>query len=358
MKEISSTRLVEEMSYSDKDVLFIASPNYETRSTAFFETFVALFNNQTRAGKIHLGILSLQSRVQQNLVLDKIKWRRVYKIQKELGRLEGRRFSWSQKTITYPQNFSSDQFGMLLNSWSKGLSRPFVVCIDISGLPRTIILDLIQNMHDWVAKGILSKWYLIYAWPEKYPNGGRPAAVGSLRLAEGGLSLSDFINGGFDVRGVVVPGRDGHSSSLFIDTLPPNSQIDAYVYLAKDSIRSSLETIYANFTFWSDIAMKTDANVNYLLSIARGHQILISHAKELYTRTDQDEDNVYLIAPFGPKLFMLSSYVAKLIAFKSGWRAGIVLWGSHQYVDLYSIGFSRISCFEIDLKEFTSLGPL
>jgi hypothetical protein len=249
MRELGPDKLVIELRNTEEDVLFIASPNYEARSAAFFESFMPLFDDQNSVAKIHLSMLSLQSKLQQNLVLDKIKWSRIYNIEKHLKTIEGKRLSWSQRTITYPHEFSSEQFGMFLAASSKYIAQPFIVCLDISGLPRKIILTLIQQLHAWVHKGTLSKWYLIYAQPQRYPKIGRPADVGTLRLAEGGISLTEFLEGSFDVHGVVVPGREGVSSTLFIDTLPHNSQVDAYIYLAKNNPRSSLETIYANSAF-------------------------------------------------------------------------------------------------------------
>ncbi|MHB8628708.1 MAG: hypothetical protein ACYDBJ_18405 [Aggregatilineales bacterium] len=356
LREHSVDEVIGEIDSSRNDILFIACPNYEERSLSALEHLLLRCHPASRQGILQVNLLTLQAKMNQNVVLDKIKQAHVEKAQKYLRDFEQAGFTWKQHTVTYPQDFYYGQLNAVLRGWISSLTSPLTVYLDISGLPRKVILGFLKSFSRLAAKEAVSRIVFIYTWPLRYPQVGRPANVGTLQVGLDGVNLVDYCNGISDVVGVVVIGRESYGATIFANTLPQNARLETYVFMSKNDPMASLRTIYSNSAFLSYISNNSNSNPHYFLSIPRGHRLLIDHARQILDEWKQlptDKSRGYLIAALGPKPILVSGYIATQVITGSGSdrQAGVVLVSGHQYSDLYSLGFSHISCYELNLKE-------
>ncbi len=238
----------------------------------------------------------------------------------------------------------------ILEDWINRLDPPLMLCIDISGMPRKVIISFLKVIDEINILNSTSKFMVFYTWPKKYPKYGRPANVGALTMDEG-VDLTRFISNSTVVKSILIPGREGYSSSLFIDTLPPNAETTTFAYWAKENALFSLDMLYANSALISEIKNSSNNSLHYFLSIPRGHDLILEHTTQLIqSRAVNKSNNVFVIAPFGAKPLLITSFIAEKCAKKNGWKSELVVWSSHQYSDLYSLGVDHISIYEVTLK--------
>jgi hypothetical protein len=367
LKELTADDAIRDIETSRNDILFISSPNYEKRSIAPFEHLLMKCDLTQRRGTLQIHLITLQALMSKNVVLEKIKWSHVEAAQDLLKEHEQPGYTWQQHTVTYPQDFYYGRLYTLVNSWIVSLTAPVTVYLDISGLPRRVILGFLTAMSKLAAESAISRVVALYAWPQGYPEVGRPANVGTLTVGLDAESLHLLCQGLSQIVGVTIVGREGYGATLFANTLPQNARLDTYVFMSKNDPIGSLRTIYSNSAFLSQIS-GANYTPHYFLSVSRGHRLLIDHAEDVveeWRHLKQGRGQGYFVAALGPKPMLISAFVATRIieASKQSFeknpnrnnrRSGVVLVSGHQYTDLYSLGFSHISCYELDLNELVN----
>jgi hypothetical protein len=117
MRGLGLKKLAEELEKTNSDVLLIAAPNYESRSMAFLEAFEPIFNLEGASSKFHIGLITLQAKIQQHMVLEKLKWYRNTQVKIGIKQLDERRFTSSHEIFSYPSDFSSFQLERVIKSW-------------------------------------------------------------------------------------------------------------------------------------------------------------------------------------------------------------------------------------------------
>lgn len=356
MKEFSIKNAILQIEAMHQDVLMVVAPNYEERSNAWLSYLGELNNAITQHNKFFVGTITLQAQTHQNVFLDGLKRHNTEKASDHLESFSNHRLVRSNAVITYPQGFSLNELKAEIENWIAELKGPLVVVIDISALPRNIILSLLNIFRSICFDGTISKLYFLYTWAEKYPRSGRLASIGSLGMAQDGRKFSQFLNGIQDVRALLVASREGYSGRLFLDSLSPLSQIDTYIYMEKNDPLASHQIIYANFSLLSALEGRSNADLHYYMSIPRGHRLLIDAASQIAVEWDRNKvrnkSRAFVVAPFGPKPIIISSYIACNKINPTLGLAGIVLHSGLQYSDTYSVGIRNSSCFEVSISEF------
>ncbi len=355
MKEFSLKSAIDQMNSANQYVLMVVAPNYEARSNAWLEYLDGMNETIAQHNKLLVGKITLQAQTHQNVFLDGLKWHYAERADEFLARYQNQRIARTSATIVYPQGFSSGELRGEIENWAAELAPPFNAIVDISALPRRVILALLDILRQLCLDNLISKLYILYTWADKYPRAGRPANIGSLSMAQDGQRLSQFLQGMQDVRAILITSREGYSGRLLLDSLPSFSRIETYLFMEKNDPLSSYQTVYANFSLLSALEGRSNADLHYYLSMPRGHHLLVDFADQLVSEWNKNKtrhkSRAFVVAPFGPKPIMISSYIAINKINSVLGTTGIVLHSGLQYSDTYSVGIRNTSCFEVEIDE-------
>lgn len=352
MREITVDELEKRLANTSRNLLFLASPNFESRSLTWVDTARKICSLRPSAHML-VGMVTLQGGILQNLVLERLRGYHIQEAKQRLKQQDSLQFTLKHESFSYPHDLSPGDLDGVIRAWLDILSTPSSVCFDITALPRKVIVPILDTLKKLAGESKIDQLLLMYTWAKHYPRAGRQANVGSLVVIPGNSKLSLFIDSESDIKGVLIAGREAYAGRLFFDSLP-NAQVDAYIHLAKEEPLSAMQTVYANSTLLATVESRSDSSLNYFLSIARGHEMLVANAlraRSKWEASPQRQHRTYLVAPFGNKPSLVSAFIACQIVSRAADKTGIVVASQHQYGDLYSVGWRNTSYYEVALNE-------
>ncbi len=316
--------------------LVIVAPNYEPRSALGARELL-----RGIASRVSAQVWTLQAKGMRVEPLESLKEANRDEV---LRLLKTQSIRVREHTVPYPEAFGAALISGFLDEAVKELGGDGVLVIDISTMPRRLVMRILRwwSDSDWRGRVVL-----LYAWASGYCR--QPSEEGDLRLLETEESLAEALQDPkpAHITCFVVCGRQGFDTRQLLDMLPFPRHISARILLERFNLHPSLEVLRANV----QVLTASRIDIQYCLSIDSGHQQIMQWANKV----DLSPTNAYLGAPFGPKPFAVSAFLAVQqieARFKAAGIAtpkvlGTISLSGHQYNSPYSLGFRRWEAFEL-----------
>lgn len=340
--EITKEKLISSLTENKVKTLLIASPNYEQRSLAL-PIFIldSISSKQIDAENIVFRFITLQSHYQAVGILDELKR---FNIEKTKGDFASFNSHW--KAISYPDAYDQGTIDDLLKEWIQQLdSTSANIVVDISALPRSVIIDLSRAMDELPArqKDKVQSIFVTYTSAETYPSLRYPQDIGLIRTHFAKRPLQEMIRGRFQrVEATIFPGIQGFEAKLLIDELhDTEGSRHILVFASGRDFMTSMIIMRAN-----QLALQQAKAIEYFFSIPDG----VKKMKKSVSSQLQmaGPGTLFLIAPFGPKPFAWVAYsLRKEIKESGGYDAEIALLSGFQYTSVYSLGTGHMSVFKL-----------
>ena len=227
---------------------------------------------------------------------------------------------------------------------------PVQLILDISALPRLILLYFCEAIRSWRDNHLISDVIILYTFAENYASNRYPAQVGEFQVLETQVPLTQWLNvdgSGTTARAVVFLGRQGFDAISLLDAVQQFEKIDLLGFLNRDSPSNSFEIYRANAPILE--RSKENHRLHYFLTVEQGHsllgQILLSSDSRDFTST--------VIAPFNAKPFLLSSFLlaSTLRKVNPNNRVAIATLPAHHYGSVYSLGAGITEAYTFNLSD-------
>lgn len=351
MFELSQDEISRTMSHLGGDVLLVASPNYEPRSVRGVAQFIEMYDDALV--DCEFAFLTLQARHGRVEPLEDLKSSAI----RYLGTLISEKYGKSHRseTIPYPDNFRNAVVRSTLDILTAQLNMPFNLIVDLTSLPRKVLLALLGTLSTYAQRGLLKHLLFLYSWPESYPRLRYASDTGRLNLAELESPVSAAIDESICVNAALSLGLQGFEAIQFSELLPNNSNLSLFILMQNDDPLTSLEVIRANVSIVTQLSTERE----YCLSLNSMHEKLNDWARKV----EIDDRSIYLLAPFGPKPQMVSAWMARRIIEQritttiplGSDISDIVLYSGHQYNTTYSLGFRKLSVFKVNISDLVEV---
>jgi hypothetical protein len=250
------------------------------------------------------------------------------------------------KPVAFPDGYQPSDVQTALAEIAGVCQSPPDVLLDISALPRRVIVVAFRQLRKLQHEQAVANVYTAYAWAAGYPSNALPFEVGRLRTIESARPLDEFLPGKSDeCWAVLFPGRQGFDAKQFVDQLPASRHVRVLAFMNRRGVLRSLDMLRANSSILVDSAFE----VTYYLTLREARSRLLDWASIVPLRDRAS----YLIAPLGPKPLVLCGAEALDIvrgrlaeAHIRGSGADLVVLGSTDYVSTYSEGSGDLSIFD------------
>lgn len=343
MKELRQSEFISSVGTRKRPLLFLVAPNYEPRSV---EAPIRLAPELSQLGvQFAVGVLQLQAQAERVEPLEDLK---------NLGKtlllqsLHECQVEPIMETVQYPDGYSPVGFQRFITELAESTGPNPDILLDISALPRRILVTAFRTVRDLQVKGALGCLYVAYTWAEDYPSPTQPFEVGTLKAVELDCLLSDLVSEKGKVCkecwALVLPGRQGFDGRQLVDQLPPTRHVQVLAFLNRNKLLRSLDMLRANVSILVDRAF----SVGYYLTLREAHSKLLNWAATVPVQ----RDTAYLVAPFGPKPLIFCAIEAvdmvreRIIEQRAeNSRADMVQLSGHHYVSTYSEGIGDLSLF-------------
>jgi hypothetical protein len=231
----------------------------------------------------------------------------------------------------------------LLREWLQEYKgNPVNVLVDISGLPRSIILDIAEAIDKL---GKVQNVFIAYTTATEYPSLRYPSNLGRPKGHFTKRPLSEMLSRVSRVEAVIFPGTQGFEGRLIYEELAEIEGLKHVFVLASGRrLLDSMTIMRTNLA----LLQQSDIDITFYFSIQDGIKKL----------TDIFEDNkrlslnsIALIAPFGPKPLAWAAYLIckKLQNQRQDVKSEVVLLSAVQYSSVYSIGIGNTLFFRLQL---------
>lgn len=337
MIELNAAGLVQELS-AFKEVVVMAAPNYEERSTYSIRRLVGI--SELGSVGVDFTLLMLQAHAGRVESLEELK---------QINRATAEELIYNKfkrnaqvLEIGYPDKFSPAAFRSRMELVFQGRQSAVLFVLDVSCIPKRLLVCFIDFFKTYAHRGLLGGVLLLYSWAKGYPNPGYPTHVGSLQTMRGESDFNKSLFNNRRVRAVVLLGRQGFDAKAFVDSLPEGTRPDALIFMNRDNPLHSLEVIRTNAPVLADETIKS----HYYFTIASGHQKIM----ELASHVTADE--CFYVGAFGPKPVIISACLAVNQVDPGGndpTRADLVGLHAYHYNGLYSIGHRIMSAYKLEL---------
>lgn len=346
MRETTIATIDTLLSRDDHGVLILTAPNYEARSISFLLHFANKIDTLPRTALI--GMFTLQSARGRVEPLEHLKRLNV-RTSKQI--FEKCKVRYQNPIIGYPDNYSMNSVRNSLEGFFLEFSSPITIIYDISSMPGRMIFDTLSVLSEATSLGRINQVYIVYSWPESYPYPRHPTESGEPVLLRREERLSQALGAFRRANVAITLGGQGFHAEQFVSALPPDRSVALYAFLNRDHVPYSLEVLRANTSLFYAEAI----NSHLYLSIEMGHDKIVHWANQ----TEMHEDCAYLLAPFGPKPLIVSSWIAMRSLQRQARSKSLstrtlidaALLGSHHYGSPYSLGRSGISIFSLEVTE-------
>lgn len=336
-------RLLSSAFQRDRELLLLLAPNYEPRSVLGLRSLLSSL--EAMKDIVSLELWTLQARQNRVEPLEYLKTANVATVNGHLKSLGWLRLS--TRTIPYPE-VTENQINSYLITATDSLAGYKSLMIDISTLPRRLIVALLKSASGLLRATKIDSLFLLYGWAENYPWTPYASEEGALKVVETDQVLGESVVNRTGIHAAILCGRQGFDSKLLLETLPPGSNAQVYMLINRFDLYAAFQMMRSNSTVITSGAQK----VNYYLSMSSAHEMLMDRAR-YYTPA---RDELFLIAPFGPKPLVVTTFLAleQVRARAStlpNFLAGTIGLSGHQYNTTYSLGFSHWEVLEIESSD-------
>jgi hypothetical protein len=293
--------------------------------------------------KVRFVGLTFQATANRVEPLEQLKQDNVAALRVSIGTLSA---DWL--TVEYPEGEWDRQVRNMVSQQVASAENPALL-IDISCMPRAIILALGETLSGLYERTPHFPAFIMYSTPQRYPVSRYAAEVGRLKAVKAGRALAEIVEDSNRVDAVIFLGRQGFDAKQFIDSLPRGRRINAHLFFNRDNPLHSLEVSRANQVVLNDETVTTRT----YLTMESAHEKLMEWARTVPV----DQAGLYLVAPFGPKPLAFSSALALGAIGRRGQnanvvRADVVVLGGHQYSTPYSLGLRQVCLYKMRPEDF------
>lgn len=344
---------IEMVLQGDAPLIVVLFPNYEDRTCAVVNKILSFYNNQYSQREISFFMFCLKNKSNNNMLLEDLKEYNIDSIKRSIGD----KMTVSEFWLEYPSNFSPNALKMpILKKLEEKVND---ILFDISTIPKSILFRLCENIKEFIRGDIIRNIYFAYALPERYSEVSYAQDIGLLKGLFSGEALRFSSNQ--SIHTILFPSRTGHEGKLLCDSLDSisrNTDYSIYFPVHKDNFIASLDVMQANQSL-----IDREAYLNYyyctlddaiknLDELFQKEYLKIKHKVELASTTnDELASQVYLVAPFGAKVFLPVAYF-ELINLRSVAPEVITIEIANvkgfQYTSSYSLGIGELTCFELN----------
>lgn len=367
LRQLTQQQLVEHLAATSCGAVFFLAPNYEERSIGSAVALVEL-SKEIPARRLASMVLKFQSGLKP-VILDRIK---NDNNQRAIRYLESRGVSIAHEGVTWP--FTQEHFQPILRRLLDlcGTTGPeSELFLDISALPRSLLLGLLDSLMSMQRKGrirvgqssYIVAVHLIYTPAERYPVGHANDLPGAVYGRYHQQRLDEFLARP-DAQTDLVLSLAGtaHDAAQVVSSVPAVGSVDlttvAFHFFSHENAAHSFEKIALNaWTLRQLSAMSAD--IRYFFGVEHtADSIADLAARAAIKHLESGEPNSSLVlAGFGPKIVGIACYLGKrvydqIMVEHDGWsKSDVLLAGSDQYTTIYSIGRREPVYFRIDLPK-------
>lgn len=346
-------------------LIIVLFPNYEDRTHGIIDNIQQILRQYGPEKDINFLMFCLKNKSNNNMLLEDLKEQNIELIKKTLN---CRRIS--EYWLEYPSNFSPNALKMPIQhilkekSTSSTSGEKADILLDISTIPKSILFHLCEDIKEFIRGKSIGKIFFAYCLPKEYSQVPYAQDIGLLKGLFSGKAL--YFPPSQCIHTIMFPSRLGHEGKLLcdsLDSLSRNTSYSIFFPIHKDNFIASLDIMqanqslidresYLNFFYCTlDDAIKSLDKLFYN-EATKIHRIIKSAKDE--TKTEDAVTlvpQVYLVAPFGAKIFFPIAYF-ELLYLRSVApeivSVEIVNVKGFQYTSSYSLGIGDIACFELD----------
>lgn len=337
----------------------IACPNYEERSIHFLKRLKELKNTRNKSD-FYAEILYLQNDIDNSPLLDGLKYESFKKIQESSIFKE---FSYNR--ITYPDNFSSTELRSIIkNDLEYCLKKEdkLNIIMDISSMPRNIILELCRILEDidinHTKSEMINRIFYLYVSPKEYSRLSYSQDIGTPYGFLSGQPL--YKNNCPFVYSVIFPGREGYEGKLVLENLNSScleQRSKAFFSIGADDYLDSLRMMRAN----QGLLNSQSCIEEYYCSLTDGIKTLSDRLNSELTELEKGRTTVgkrlYIVAPFNSKIMLPASYYLLTKMQRQARSFGIDIYTDvcimkgFQYTSVYSFEVGSVILYELNREE-------
>lgn len=339
-------------------LIVVSFPNYEDRTCAVINKIQELCKAQQVRPNISFLMFCLKNKSNNNMLLEDLKERNVELVKKCLGDISADEF-W----LEYPSNFSPNALKMpiqrILEKECSIFKQNADILFDISTIPKSILFYLCENIKEFIRGQIIGHIYFAYCLPEKYSEVPYAQDIGLLKGLFSGEAL--HFSPSQSIQTILFPSRTGHEGKLLCDSLDSisrNTSYSIYFPIHKDNFIDSLDIMQANQSlidresYLNYFYCTLDDAIKSLDELFQKEFVKIQHIVELGEESVNSlVPQVYLVAPFGAKIFLPVAYF-ELLNLRSVDPEVITIEIANvkgfQYTSSYSLGIGDLTCLELN----------
>lgn len=344
----------------DTPLLAILSPNYEERSI-FLSRKIKKYNTSKIKRQVNYCIFCLKNDKNNDSILESLKSKYINELCSNL-KIENDQCNWLQ----YPDGFTTNTLKTLIYDCIETLSygnEPIDLLLDVSSIPRSLIFYICELLNAYIKfnQSKIRKIIFVYTTPRTYSSVHYAQDIGLLYGFFSGKSLRT--NRIEEIHSIVFPSRTGHEGKLLLDDLRQIScgeqSHTIYFPIDCEEYNQSLELMRANQTLLGKESYSQRYYCSTIDALYDLHKFLFDEYKKIEIQRkkvldDKTKRSLYLVAPFGSKIFLPTAYF-ELQEMKKALQNKIEIEICHaqgfQYTSVYSLGIGHISAYEMVIKD-------
>lgn len=348
-------------------LIVVMFPNYEDRTKALTEK-IQLHRKAARCRQdITFLMFCLKNACNNNMLLEDLKERNIEKIKECLGDADIHEF-W----LEYPSNFSPNALKMPVQHLLEEkhtCSQKADILFDVSTIPKSVLFHLCEDVKEFIREQILENIFFAYYLPKTYSRTSYAQDIGLLKGLLSGEALHFLPSQ--SIQTILFPSRSGHEGKLLcdnLDSISRNTSYSIYFPIHKDNFMDSLDIMQANQSlidresYINYFYCTLDDAIKSLDGLFQKEFVKIQHLVDLRRKSikngevkEEDADSlvpqVYLVAPFGSKVFLPVAYF-ELLNLRSVDPEVVTVEIANvkgfQYTSSYSLGTGKCTCFELN----------
>lgn len=343
-------------------LIVVLFPNYEDRTCGVIKKIQSLYSNHQFRRNFSLLMFCLKNKSNNNILLEDLKERNIETIKKRLSDVPIDEF-W----LEYPSNFSPNALKIhiqrVLEKKNGASQQNADILFDISTIPKSILFYLCENIKEFIRGQIIGNIYFAYCLPKKYSEVPYAQDIGLLKGLFSGEAL--HFSPGQSIQTILFPSRTGHEGKLLsdsLDSISRNTSYSIYFPVHKDNFLDSLNIMQANQSlidresYLNYFYCTLDDAIKSLDELFQKEFIKIEHIIKSLKEKEYEKEypllpQVYLVAPFGAKIFLPVAYF-ELLNLRSVAPEVITVEIANvkgfQYTSSYSLGIGDLTCFKLN----------
>jgi hypothetical protein len=321
--------------------ILLTSVNYEERTLNIFK-----MDALSKTEDFRLLMLTLKGAQQDNVgILEALR----EKYERTATRiLKKKDISYERLDVRYPREFDRGPFERVILDEIRS-TAPQRVLLDITGLPRKVIIALLETFDR--AQAVSSQsldLYVIYTTAKSYPASLSPQLAGDLQGLLTGKPLSQLLAKGASTRVGMVPSIYGMEARLLLEEIQEQTVDDfhAIIPLYQHDLLTGFNVLQSNSDLMRILSWR-GYRISFSFSILDMANVIIDTALRWINDKAMRQSSIALIAPFNVKFLTVASYFfAKLLEEKVN-TVDIIWPGVTPYNSQYSLGVRDTSIWKV-----------